>query len=122
MLRRLKFFNFISVMYTIYTADLSVIPDVTTVTFADDTAIMASNKNPELTSTSLQNGLNAVNRWFQQWKIKASASKSVHVTFALRKGDCPPVKLGEDTLPHFDSIKYLPRATLRPSTHLETPY
>lgn len=31
----------------------------------------------------------------------------MHVTFALRKGDCPSVHLGENTLPHSDSVKYL---------------
>lgn len=31
----------------------------------------------------------------------------MHVTFTLRQENCPPIKLGDDTLPHHDSAKYL---------------
>lgn len=95
------------VLYTIYTADLPTVAGVTTATFADDTAILASNKEPAQASHQLQLGLNKIHDWLNQWKIKASAAKSVHVTFALRPGNCPPVQLGETTLPHSDCVKYL---------------
>lgn len=78
-----------------------------TATFADDTAVLASNKNPEEASRSLQNHLDKIYNWMCNWRIKASASKSNHITFTLRKEDCPPVKLGHDTLPHNTVVKYL---------------
>lgn len=94
-------------LYTLYTADLPLTPGITTATFADDTAILASNKDPRLASENLQKSLNKVNEWLQKWKIKASAAKSVQVTFTLKKGDCPPVMLGQSTLPHSDHVRYL---------------
>lgn len=95
------------VLYTIYTSDLPEEENVTTATFADDTAILASDKKPVLATQKLQTSLNKIANWLQKWRIKASASKSVHVTFTLRQGNCPPAHLGNDTLPHQDSVRYL---------------
>jgi hypothetical protein len=95
------------ILYTLYTADLPTVPGVVTATYADDTAILACNREPNIASFQLQKGLNLIKKWLQDWRIRASATKSVHVTFALRKGNCPPVKLGIDVLPHSDCVKYL---------------
>lgn len=95
------------VLYTIFTCDLPETPNVITATFADDTAILASNKDRIKASESLQYGLDKIEQWLKKWRIKASASKSTHVTFALRAGDCPSVRLGDSTLPHNESAKYL---------------
>lgn len=95
------------ILYSIYTADLPVIDEVTTATFADDTAIMARNSDPQKASETLQKGLDRITEWMNKWRVKASATKSVQVTFTLRKGNCPPVKLGENFLPHNDSVRYL---------------
>ncbi|KAJ2938643.1 hypothetical protein O0L34_g11971 [Tuta absoluta] len=95
------------VLYTIYTSDLPQVDGVITATFADDTALLASSKDPTIASTALQEGLDAVTEWLKKWKIRASASKSVQVTFTLKKGDCPPVQLENTTLPHQDCVRYL---------------
>lgn len=95
------------VLYTIFTADLPETPNVTIATYADDTAILANSKNPHEASELLQNSLNKVDDWLKKWRMKASASKSVHVTFSLRRGDCSPVNLGNHPLPHSDTVKYL---------------
>lgn len=95
------------VLYTIFTADLPRVPGVTTATFADDTALLASDVNPQRASLTLQRGLDEISKWLCEWKIKASATKSAHVTFTLRKGDCPPVQLGGSTLPHKNEVRYL---------------
>jgi hypothetical protein len=55
----------------------------------------------------LQNGLYLVTEWLCRWSIKASAYKSVQVTFTLRKSNCPPVQLENKTLPHRDMVRYL---------------
>lgn len=95
------------VLYTIFTADLPQSSNVTIATYADDTAILASNDSPAEASRILQQSLWETHRWLRKWRIRASATKSVHVTFGLRKGDCPPVKLGNHPLPHCDVVKYL---------------
>lgn len=95
------------VLYTIFTSDLPETQGVVTATFADDTAILASSKDRNQASQTLQNGLDKIEQWLKKWRIKASASKSTQVTFTLRAGDCPPVNLGETILPHNDAVKYL---------------
>jgi hypothetical protein len=95
------------VLYTIYTADLPQTDYITSATFADDTAILASNKDPSIATHQLQNGLDSITKWLQKWRIKASASKSVQVTFTLRRGNCPPVTLENAILPHHDHVRYL---------------
>ena len=95
------------VLYTIFTSDLPQAPGITVATFADDTAVLASDKDPKEASRTLQLGLDNIDKWLRKWRIRASASKSVQVTFTLRREDCPPVKLGEKTLPHTNSVRYL---------------
>lgn len=95
------------VLYTLFTSDLPQSPEVTVATFADDTALLASNKCPLQASVILQNSLNKVDEWLAKWRITASASKSVHVTFTLRKEDCAPVSLNGSQLRHHEVVKYL---------------
>ncbi|CAG9105956.1 unnamed protein product [Plutella xylostella] len=80
---------------------------VMTATFADDTAVLASSDSPEQASATLQTHLNKIHDWMKCWKIKASAAKSNHITFTLRRKDCPEVKFGNERLPHKDTVKYL---------------
>lgn len=95
------------VLYTLFTADIPNTPNTLSATFADDTAVLSSDADPTKASERLQAHLNQIHHWMLKWKIKASASKSVHVTYTLRTGNCPPVKLGDETLPQSDVAKYL---------------
>ncbi|CAG9137105.1 unnamed protein product [Plutella xylostella] len=94
-------------LYIIYTSDVPVSETVMTATFADDTAVLASSDSPEQASATLQTHLNKIHDWMKCWKIKASAAKSNHITFTLRRKDCPEVKFGNERLPHKDTVKYL---------------
>lgn len=95
------------VLYLIYTSDMPESQNVITATFADDTSILTSDTDPIAASNATQVHLDKVNDWMKMWRIKASAAKSNHITFSLRKGDCPPVQLGQDKLPHNTVVKYL---------------
>lgn len=95
------------VLYTLFTADLPETNGVLCATFADDTAALASDKNPNIASQLLQTHLNKIERWLQRWKIKVSATKSNHVTYTLRRENCPCVSLGNEVLPHKECVKYL---------------
>lgn len=87
-------------------------PSITT--YADDTAIMSVSANPEIVSVNLQKHFTEIEKWLRAWRIKANQSKSAHVTFTLRKGDCPPVTVNGEQIPHDDTANYL-------SMHLDTP-
>lgn len=94
-------------LYIIFTYDLPVIDDGLSGTFADDTAFLCSHKDATEASRRLQVHLNNVYQWCTRWKIKVNSSKSSHISFTLNKSDCPPVSFGGETLPQYNTIKYL---------------
>lgn len=67
---------------------------------------MSVNDNPAIASANLQKHVTDIDKWLGIWRIKANQTKSVHVTFTLRKGDCPPIILNGDQIPHA-TAKYL---------------
>lgn len=95
------------ILFILFTADLPNSPRVTIATFADDEAILSVDKDANVASQQLQDFLDALQKWLDKWKIKVNDTKSVHVTFSLRKGNCPPVKINNNEIPHNDGAKYL---------------
>lgn len=94
-------------LYLIYTADLPTTEDTLVGTFADDTAVVASDNNPIQASRILQTELDNITRWLHQWRIKPNESKSVQVTFTLRKGTCPCVTMNNTPIPQSTDARYL---------------
>jgi hypothetical protein len=70
-------------LYLLYTADLPTLPDSITATFADDTAVIATDYDPATASQKLQASLLEIQSWLNTWRMKANETKSVHVTFTL---------------------------------------
>lgn len=95
------------ILYLIYTADLPTSRLTTSATYADDMAILASHINPQAASRYLQAHLNKIQWWASKWRIRVNESKSQHVTFTMKKENCPPVTLNGLQLPHSESVKYL---------------
>jgi hypothetical protein len=69
----------------LFTADLPTSPESTTATFADDTAVVATDSDPAIASQKLQTNLLAIQNWFIKWGMKANGSKLIHVTFITQK-------------------------------------
>ena len=78
---------------------LSIHSTLHTATFTDDTAIMAVNKNPYIASSELQPSLNEIHEWLQLRRIMANEEKSVHITFTLKKAECPSISLNGSPVP-----------------------
>jgi len=95
------------ILYLIYTADLPTSNQVTVATFADDTAILSSHENPIKATEVLQQHINTTQIWMKKWRIKANEAKSNHVTFTMRRGSCPPIKLNNQQIPQSNDVKYL---------------
>lgn len=95
------------VLYTIYTADLPTSENVMVATYADDTAILSSSNSSTEASYHLQNHLNKLDHWLKKWNIMVNPNKSQHITFALRREDCPSVSINASVIPSSSSVKYL---------------
>lgn len=94
-------------LYLIFTADIPVTNSTTIATFADDTAIIAVDENPNTASENLQNHLDQLQDWLNNWRVKVNQTKSAHITFTNRRIDCPIVTINNAQLPVKDQVKYL---------------
>jgi hypothetical protein len=94
-------------LYFLYTADLPTSPDSITATFADDTAVIATDYDPATASLKLQASLLEIQSWLNTWRMKAKENKSVHVTFTTRRETCPPVHINDLQIPHENHVNYL---------------
>ena len=96
------------VLYTVYTSDQPLSRHTTTATYADDTASLASHDDPVMASNNLQIHLDKLQLWFRKWRIKVNESKSVHVTFTMRRETCPLAFLNNQLLQTIRTCK-IPR-------------
>lgn len=95
------------ILYLLYTSDVPTTKKTTVGTYADDTAVMASHCDPAIASEYLQDHLLKIQDWLKTWRIRANESKSTQVTYTMKRGTCPPVKLNGQTLPQADVARYL---------------
>ncbi|VVC38952.1 Endonuclease/exonuclease/phosphatase,Reverse transcriptase domain [Cinara cedri] len=94
-------------LYILFTADIPSTDNTLIGTYADDIAILSSSQEPHEASGLLQNHLNSLSNWFNSWKIKINDSKSSHITFSLRPGNCPHIIYENAIIPHTNEAKYL---------------
>ncbi|GBN26269.1 hypothetical protein AVEN_228561-1, partial [Araneus ventricosus] len=69
--------------------------------YADDTAILARNKNPKYIQIALNRHLKAFEDWFIKWKIEINVSKTVAIMFANARSysSFPPIKINDRIIP-----------------------
>jgi hypothetical protein len=88
-------------LYNIFTSDIPTSSKTLLATFADDTAILASDKDPVIEVSLLQPHLNKITQWAKKWKIKINEEKSIQVNFSLSRNEC------SQPIPIHSSTKYL---------------
>ena len=59
-------------LYSLYTADLPITEHTMTVTYANDTAILASLQNHITAPINLQRHIHQLEKWLKRWRIKAN--------------------------------------------------
>jgi len=94
-------------LFNIYASDQPITQDTLVADFADDKAIIAVHENHLIASTNLQIHLDLISQWYSRWRIKLNHNKSVHTTFTLKHGICPPVSVDNIPIPSSDTVKYL---------------
>lgn len=95
------------VLFSVSVNDIPIQRDTIIATFADDIAIVASDDDPTAASQKTQSHLDLVESWLKLWKVKLNETKSQHITFTLRRRDCPTVQINNVALAHCSSIRYL---------------
>lgn len=94
-------------LYLIFTADIPITNNTTIATFADDTAIVAVDKDPQIATEKLQIHLNQFQDWIHTWRVQVNQAKSAQITFTYKTTDCPPVSINNTQLPVTNQVKYL---------------
>ncbi|GBM80715.1 RNA-directed DNA polymerase from mobile element jockey [Araneus ventricosus] len=75
--------------------------------FADDTAILARNKNHNYIRIALNKHLKTLEDWFQKWKIQINASKTEAILFSKSRSNPPPILINNISIPWSQECKYL---------------
>jgi hypothetical protein len=88
-------------------ADLPTTNNTTIATFADDTALLATNSDPALAFQQLRYQLDLLQEWCDKWKIKINQTKSPQITFTTKCMNCPPVTINNIQIPVQKQVKYL---------------
>jgi hypothetical protein len=107
----------------LYTADLPTSQDRTTATFADNTAILEIDNEPNVAKAKLQNVIDNLQQWTKNWRINVSQVKSAHLTFTMRNTSFPTVLMNGVALPQVNEVKCLGKHLDRRFTwskHFET--
>lgn len=73
-------------LYSAYTNDIPLNSNATLSLFADDTLLTTTNRNPSRAAIQLQKQIDIAMAWFQKWKLKVNAQKSVAVMFNRPRG------------------------------------
>lgn len=94
-------------LYLIYTSDIPQTDNTIMATFADDTAILSSDPDPNRATENLQNHINLLDDWLKQWKISVNNDKSAQITFTTKRSTCPPVTINNAPIPVKTVVKYL---------------
>ena len=76
-------------------------------TFADDTAVLVRNTNPETAVKLLQEHITKIEKWLQDKQIEPKPNKCNHITFTLRKQIPPNILLNSTHITQTGQVKYL---------------
>ena len=94
-------------LFNIYTADLPTptSPNITTVTYADDTTILSTNKNPHIAQQQVQPYLQGIHDWTKQNQLTLNTSKTTPTLFTPDPAEYNTTLHCKSTTPHYPQTK-----------------
>ena len=96
-------------LFNLFTHDIPKSAQNELYLFADDIAITHTAKNPETITRHLQNNLDQIQTWMNEWKISVNPNKTKVVFFSKARltGPAGSIRLLNQQLPWCYSVKYL---------------
>lgn len=73
------------ILYNVLTSDVLMVDGVSYAFFADDTAFLVSDKDPQIVITHLQAAMNNLQEFQRKWRIKLNAGKTQSIFFTRRR-------------------------------------
>ncbi|KAJ4427500.1 hypothetical protein ANN_25148 [Periplaneta americana] len=99
------------ILFNVYTSDIPATPTAQIAMYADDTAIYATHHNINIASNHLQEALNIICPWIENWRIALNYNKCEAMIFTLCRPANPPcINLSTNVIPwkpKDEAVKYL---------------
>jgi endonuclease/exonuclease/phosphatase family metal-dependent hydrolase len=99
------------ILFCLYINDMPKVDGVTYALYADDTALLAQSWKARTAYKQLQTALEALETWYELWRIKINVTKSVSVLFTRRRQpyttERPELTLFDEDIPDETTAKYL---------------
>ncbi|GBO38131.1 RNA-directed DNA polymerase from mobile element jockey [Araneus ventricosus] len=97
------------ILFSLYINDIPRQFNTMLCMYADDTAILARNKNPKFINLALNRHLKTLEDWFAKWKIEINVSKTEAILFSKDKTilKYPPIKMNNKIIPWSQECKHL---------------
>jgi hypothetical protein len=94
-------------LFLIYINDLTAVTRSKIKLFADDTSLFIEFDEPNNASDIMNEDLNSIQQWANQWLVKFSPPKTKLMTCSYKKRTYPPIKFNKVTLASVSSHKHL---------------
>lgn len=98
-------------LYNIFTSDVLMVDGVTYAFFADDTAFLATDDDPQIVTCKLQHAQNQLQQFQQKWRIKTNTSKTQAIFFTRRRSPrylpTSEITVNGSTVPWKEEVEYL---------------
>ena len=75
--------------------------------YADDTAILATSKSPQITNQLLETQTENITKYYQTWGLKINPDKTEAVMFTTRRINRPTFKILNQNIEYKNELKYL---------------
>ena len=97
------------VLFTLYINDIPKPTDrrVFNSIYADDTAIIATSRSPELLSQLLQEQTSKITNYYREWGLSVNSEKTEAVTFTNRHTPTPTIRIFGNEITWKSELKYL---------------
>ena len=94
-------------LFNLMLAEIPHLQFVQMAEYADDIVIFTSHKDLDRAVSLIQQQVNLLNQWFQEWGFKLNCSKTNGMIFTLRKFITPTITIDHNIISFVNQYKYL---------------